>query len=806
MTPSPPASSSAAGSTAPAGLRPPLRRGAWVGAPRRGKSTAPAGLGLDASMAFPLSAGELPASCEVAVVGAGIVGTAVAARLASAGVDVCLLERSGFAAGASSAGEGNLLLSDKLPGPELDFSVRSLQLWHRLVDRAGPFVELEEKGAVVVARDFSQMEELSSLARAHASAGVKVELLTGEELRELEPALSAEVAGGAYYPEDCQVQPMLAVAFQADELARSGGRAVAGVEVLGAGRHLPGARVTELVTSAGKICVGRFVVNAAGAWAGELARRLGDCVPVSPRKGQVLVTEPLANFLRHKVYEASYLGSVHAGEELSCAAVVESTPAGTVLIGSSRQSVGFAGEIDYAVAAELARRALALVPGLAGVRVMRAYVGFRPATPDRLPVIGPSTVVPNLVYATGHEGAGILLSQATAEVVASLVLGDELASSWQAFSAARFASETRAAALSEARAVAVAGGTGAQGEPGPGGADATLSGKSLASQVGRVAKVGDAKAAGMCRFSFDGRAFAAPVGSTVAGAILFNGLRAWRRTRQGGFPRGLFCGIGTCFDCLVDLNGHKAVRACLALLQDGDQVATSGSVGGGEGVPVGQSAPAGPHRRGSGGSCDVCVIGAGPAGLAAALAASRQGANVVVVDSGAREGGQFFRQPLAGESRLPDRLRALHRAPRVEVCLGEDVWSVSRTVGGFVVRTAGGGELTPRAWVLATGASEVVLPFPGWELHRVVAAGAAQSLLNAEGLRVGGRVVVAGTGPFLLPVAAALAGAGAQVTLVEAASPARAPAAAGALLAYPAKAKEAASYAKVLALARARVD
>lgn len=82
------------------------------------------------------------------------------------------------------------------------------------------------------------------------------------------------------------------------------------------------------------------------------------------------------------------------------------------------------------------------------------------------------------------------------------------------------------------------------------------------------------------RFSFDGRPLEAPVGSTLAGALLRNGIASWRRTRVGGQPRGVFCGIGTCFDCLIDVNGERAVRACLRPLRDGDRLETSASTGG----------------------------------------------------------------------------------------------------------------------------------------------------------------------------------------------------------------------------------
>ena len=160
------------------------------------------------------------------------------------------------------------------------------------------------------------------------------------------------------------------------------------------------------------------------------------------------------------------------------------------------------------------------------------------------------------------------------------------------------------------------------------------------------------------RFRFDGRELTAPRGSTIAGALLSNGQRAWRTTRTGDQRRGLFCGIGTCFDCLVDLNGDKAVRACLALLQEGDEVSSSDSVGPGElsasptnggpapgGKPDGRWAKVGILRM-----PDVIVVGAGPAGMAAAAASSRRGARVVLVDGAPRLGGQYFRQPLAEPS------------------------------------------------------------------------------------------------------------------------------------------------------------
>ncbi|MGA3221704.1 MAG: FAD/NAD(P)-binding oxidoreductase, partial [Acidimicrobiales bacterium] len=216
---------------------------------------------------------------------------------------------------------------------------------------------------------------------------------------------------------------------------------------------------------------------------------------------------------------------------------------------------------------------------------------------------------------------------------------------------------------------------------------------------------------------------------------------------------------------------------------------------------------------------EVVIVGAGPAGMAAAAAAARRGARVVLLDGAPRLGGQYFRQPLMEPTahadeptppvglRLPARFRHLSANPAVELRLGAEVWSVSTGSSGFTLRLTDGAPAVVHspALVLATGASELTLPFPGWELPGVVTAGAAQALLKSQHVPIGRRVVVAGTGPFLLPVAAALAQAGAQVVLVEAAPARSAPRALPNLLAHLPKLREAAGYGLVLARHRVPV-
>jgi len=374
------------------------------------------------------------------VIGAGLVGAATAARLSATGRRVCVVDRAGPIGGTTAAGEGNLLVSDKLPGPELTLALRSLGLWRAFAAEHGAEIEFEPKGGVVVAHDQAQLAALDELAARQREAGAEVTALDPGALRDAEPWLSARLAGGAFYPQDAQVQPMRAAMAFLAQAVRRGAVAIAGAEAI-ALETGPGGTVSALVTSRGRVSC-PVVVNAAGPWSGAVARRLGSDLPVRPRRGHILVTEPLPPLIRHKVYEADYVGAVVSDSTgLECSAVVEGTASGTVLIGSSRDFVPLTARPDPAALAEMARRAVSLFPFLGTVRAIRAYTGFRPASPDHLPIIGPDPAVPGLYHASGHEGAGIGLAPATAELVAALIDGKAPpgpAAGPAAFSPARF--------------------------------------------------------------------------------------------------------------------------------------------------------------------------------------------------------------------------------------------------------------------------------------------------------------------------------------------------------------------------------
>jgi D-hydroxyproline dehydrogenase subunit beta len=359
---------------------------------------------------------------DVVVVGAGIVGAACAYYLARAGARVVVLDAGAISGGASSHGEGNLLVSDKQPGPELSLALRSRQLWDEIGDDGGAAaIELEPKGGLMV---WSWPEHDSGrLIAGQRAAGVEVTELSADELAAREPKLTSDLAGGAYYPQDAQVQPMLATAHLLRGLDVRCGVPVQEVATGGNGT------VTGVRLVSGGLVRADAVVNAAGVSAGELAATVDTRLPIEPRRGFLLVTEPLHGArhrppIRHKVYAADYLDTVASDDAgLQSSVVVEGTRAGTVLIGSSRERVGFDSSYPLPVLRRLAAEAVALFPFLARVHVLRAYHGFRPFTPDHLPVIGPDPRTGGLWHACGHEGAGICLAPATGALIAAQIAG-----------------------------------------------------------------------------------------------------------------------------------------------------------------------------------------------------------------------------------------------------------------------------------------------------------------------------------------------------------------------------------------------
>ena len=276
----------------------------------------------------------------------------------------------------------------------------------------------------------------------------------------------------------------------------------------------------------------------------------------------------------------------------------------------------------------------------------------------------------------------------------------------------------------------------------------------------------------LVEFSFDGRPFGALDGETIAAALAAEQVTAVRQARSGA-PRGPFCGMGVCFDCLVTVNGRPSQRACLTKVEAGMDVRSA--------VPRSIDLKVEPPDPVQEIACDALVVGAGPAGLSAARSLALAGADVIVADERLHPGGQFFK-PLApshqADLAVLDRqfrdgavLRRSAELAGVKILNETTVWAAFSPHEVAAVVAGRSTIFRPRRLVLATGAYEQPWPVPGWTLPGVMTVGGLQTLARSYRVAPGRAIVIAGNGPLCLQTAVELLEGGANVSAVFEAAP-----------------------------------
>jgi glycine oxidase len=364
---------------------------------------------------------------DVAIIGGGIMGSAVALRLAQRGVAVTVIERGIPGAEASSAAAGILgpQMEAEEPGPLFDLGLMSRALYPSLADElrvaTGIDVGYSRSGVLAVALDDEGEAQLAARQEWQLARGLRALRLDGAAAREREPALGLAVRGALAFPDDAQVN--------ARELARafSQAAATAGARFM-TGRYVRRVMIEDGVATGVELDGDRLpagtVIVAAGSWSGLVE---GAGVPsdvVRPARGQLVSIETRPPLFRHVV-------SVHGRGYL--------VPRrdGTVLAGSTLEMVGFRKQVTVAGLAAILTLARTLIPALADAEVTGSWSNFRPFTEDHLPVLG-TTPVRGLVLATGHYRNGILLAPVTAEAIAELVATGRSAIDLAPFSVSRF--------------------------------------------------------------------------------------------------------------------------------------------------------------------------------------------------------------------------------------------------------------------------------------------------------------------------------------------------------------------------------
>jgi glycine/D-amino acid oxidase-like deaminating enzyme len=351
------------------------------------------------------------AGYDVAIVGAGIVGAACADEFARRGMSVVIVDRDVVGSGATAAGMGHIVVMDDSDA-QFALARYSQQLWQMLRSELPDDVEYESCGTIWVAADEEEMTEVRRKHDYYARRGVPVEVIDSQVLERLEPNLRTGMAGGLLVPEDGVLYPPCAARFLMERAQKRGAKLHLGVSVsqIGQGR----VRLSD-----GQELAGGIIVNAAGAWAPEVTPG----IEIKKRKGHLVITDRYPGFLRHQLVELGYLKSAHSVANDSVAFNVQPRRTGQILIGSSRQYGAEHKDVDHDILTRMLQRAQEYMPALGGMSGVRTWTGFRAATPDKLPLVGPLPGDKSVFMATGHEGLGITTSLGTAKILVDQITG-----------------------------------------------------------------------------------------------------------------------------------------------------------------------------------------------------------------------------------------------------------------------------------------------------------------------------------------------------------------------------------------------
>lgn len=373
---------------------------------------------------------QMSENFDIVIIGAGIVGAACAAECARGGLKVLVLDRGPIAGGTTAAGMGHIVVMDDSEA-QFALTAYSRRLWQQLAPELPPEIEFDPCGTLWVAADDQEMVEVTRKQKFYSQRGVRVEVLDASGVTKAEPNLRPGLAGGLRVPDDAVLYPPCAATFLLKQARQHGANLRTGTTVY---NLLPGGDV--VLTQGSRFSAG-IVINAAGPW----SPALNASVPVRKRKGHLVITDRYPGFVHHQIVELGYLKSAHATSTDSVAFNIQPRKNGQMLIGSSRQFDAEGAEINQPILDRMLRRAQEYLPSAGKLSAIRAWTGHRAATPDKLPLIGPSLESDRIWLATGHEGLGITTSLGTGRLIADLLLNRKCEIPPEPYAPGRFADD-----------------------------------------------------------------------------------------------------------------------------------------------------------------------------------------------------------------------------------------------------------------------------------------------------------------------------------------------------------------------------
>jgi glycine/D-amino acid oxidase-like deaminating enzyme len=388
-------------------------------------------------------------TADVVIIGGGVIGTSIAYYLSKKGIKPILIEKDDLASGSSGACDIDIILQSKNPGIHLQLAMESAKMYETLADELDFDIEYETCGGMVLIEDEEQLKVMKDFVKRQKAIGLQVKLLGLKEASEIQPGLSPNLVGSTYSPQDAHVNPMRLCQAFAKAAKRLGAEIYLNTGVLDI--RVEKSKVKSVITNRGEIQT-KVVINAAGVYAPMIGEMVGLSLPIKPRRGQIIVTEPVPKLVMADVLCAKYIvakynpknleRSDNPETRLGVGLSLSQTHDGQILIGATREFVGYNKSTTHEALRAILRNATRLVPALKLIHAIRSFAGLRPYTPDGLPLLGQVEGIQGFIMAAGHEGDGIALSPVTGKIISELIVDGKTFMDVTCLSPARFGSLT----------------------------------------------------------------------------------------------------------------------------------------------------------------------------------------------------------------------------------------------------------------------------------------------------------------------------------------------------------------------------
>ncbi len=364
---------------------------------------------------------------DVVIIGGGIIGSSIAYYLRKSNIDVTILEQGDIGGQASSAAAGLLAPLGPLsgPGPFADLVLASFALFPSLVpeleDVSGMTLGYEQTGALRTITSPKRISHLRKRLQNWQPLGLEMNWLTGDEARQLEPALGPDISAAIYAPEESQINASQLVKAFSQAANRLGAKIYSHTRVTGI--HRNNTKIIGVQTDRDEIACSSLVI-ATGAWTACYEKWFNTAIPVRPLQGQMLSLKQPSVPLQHIIFgNAIYL-----------------VPRGSnILVGATKEETGFDMQVTDEGISWLHTTALKLLPALRTSKIEHTWAGLRPKTPDNQPILGSLPNWENVILATGHNSVGIILSVITGQTIADLITTGKTPQVIQPFSLERYA-------------------------------------------------------------------------------------------------------------------------------------------------------------------------------------------------------------------------------------------------------------------------------------------------------------------------------------------------------------------------------